>query len=103
MGGDYLREHFTDRVEHIAEICVQSQDEGQAVADAMLAARQRRFVSVEGCVTGDPSLRVGTVVDITGVGPRFENSYYVTHAQHRYTRAEGYVTDFRAECAFFNG
>ena len=103
LGSAYLEEHFGDRVEHIGEIAVEGQDEGQAVADAMLAARQRRFVQVEGEVTGDPGLRVGCVLDITGVGERFENSYYVTHAKHRYSQASGYLTQFRAECAYFGG
>ena len=102
-GSEYLEEHFANRSEHVGELAVSSQDEGQAVADSMLAARQRRFVSVEGCVTGDPGLRVGTVVEISGVGPRFENAYYVTHCQHRFAKADGYVTDFRAESAHFGG
>lgn len=102
-GSDFMAEHFAERREHVGEIAVEDEAEGQAVADAMLAARQRRFVSVEGSVTGDPGLRVGTVVEITGVGPRFENAYYVTHAQHRYDRANGYITDFRAESAFWRG
>jgi len=103
-GAEYLQEHFARRSEHVAEAAPADQAEAQAIADAMLAARQRRFVSVEGRVTGDPALRVGTVVEITGVGPRFENAYYVTHAQHRFHRAgDGYVTEFRAECAYFGG
>lgn len=102
-GAEFLAEHFSPRSEHIGEIAVSSQEEGQAIADAMHSARQRRFVSAEGTVTGDPSLRVGTTLQITGVGPRFENSYYVTHAQHHFSRADGYTTDFRAECAFWRG
>lgn len=102
-GHAFLDEHFSRRSEHIGEIAVSCREEGQAIADAMHSARQRRFVSAEGTVTGDPSLRVGTLLDVTGVGPRFENSYYVTHAQHHFSRDEGYLTDFRAECAFWGG
>ena len=51
----------------------------------------------------DPEDRRATVVEITGVGPRFENAYYVTHAQHRFHRSSGYITDFRAESAYFGG
>lgn len=103
-GHEFLSEHFESRAEHIGEIAVSSQEEAQTIADAMHSARKRRFVSAEGCVTGDPSLRVGTLLEITGVGPRFENTYYVTHAQHRFSRdAGGYTTDFRAECAFWGG
>lgn len=101
---EFLNEHFAARSEHIAELAVASEAEAQLVADAMHSVRQRRFVSVEGCVTGDPQLRVGSQVEITGVGPRFENTYYVTHAQHHFSRDDGgYVTDFRAECAFWGG
>ena len=102
-GAEFLREHFSARSEHVGEFAVDGEPEGQALADAMLAARQRRFVSVEGSVTGDPGLRVGTVVEVAGVGPRFANAYYVTHAQHRYDRTNGYLTDFRAESAFWGG
>lgn len=100
-GADVLQESFAPRTEHVAEAPVLSEAEAQAIADALHSARARRFVQAEGCVTGDPSLRVGKTLDIRGVG-RFENTYYVTHAQHRFNRDEGgYVTDFRAECAFW--
>lgn len=103
-GHEFLDEHFAPRSEHIGEIAVANQDDGQAIADAMHSARQRRFVSAQGTITGDPELRVGTLIDVTGVGPRFENTYYITHAQHRFSReGGGYTTDFRAECAFWGG
>ncbi|WP_284124238.1 phage late control D family protein [Parerythrobacter aestuarii] len=103
-GHEFLDEHFSARSEHIGEIAVSTQEEGQAIADAMHSARQRRFVCAEGTITGDPSLRVGTLLEVSGVGPRFENTYYVTHAQHHFSRdGSGYVTDFRAECAFWGG
>jgi len=103
-GHEFLEEHFDPRSEHIGEIAVATEAEGQVVADAMHSVRQRRFVTAEGTVTGDPSLRVGTLLEITGVGSRFENTYYVTHAQHHFSREDGgYVTDFRAECAFWGG
>lgn len=103
-GDAVLAAEFSERSEHIAEIAVSNQEEAQTVADALHSRRARRFVSVEGKVTGDPALRVGTVVEIAGVGPRFENSYYVTHAQHRFTKSSGgYLTSFRAESAYWGG
>jgi phage protein D len=103
-GEEFLAESFAPRTEHIGEIVVKNRDEGQAVVDAMHSVRQRRFVSAEGSVTGDPSLRVGCSLAITGVGQRFENTYYVTHAHHHFSSSEGgYITDFRAETAFWGG
>ncbi|MGA2412563.1 MAG: hypothetical protein ABSG46_19535, partial [Candidatus Binataceae bacterium] len=58
------------------------------------------FVSVEGTAQGNPGLRVGTQVNLSGVGGRFSNSYYVVRVCHRYDLEHGYYTDFEAECAF---
>lgn len=102
-GSAILGEAMAERHEHAGAQSVQDRAEAQALAEAAASRRARRFVSVEGRATGDPRLRVGTRVAISGTGPRFDNTYYVTHAQHRYDRQEGYVTEFRAECAFFGG
>lgn len=102
-GAAILGEAMAARHEHAGAQSVQDRTEAQALAEAAASRRARRFVSVEGRATGDPRLRVGTRVAIAGTGPRFDNTYYVTHAQHRYDRQEGYVTEFRAECAFFGG
>src|SRR6266571_2189175 len=46
--------------------------------------------------------RVGTHVNVAGLGDRFDNTYYVVEARHRYgVPTPGYVTDFRAECAYW--
>lgn len=100
-GAQLLARSFGPRVAHLGAVEVASQAEGQAVADAMAAARARRFVTVEGEATGDPRLRVGTKLALTGLGPRFDNTYYVTEARHRFDQAEGYRTEFRAECGFW--
>jgi phage protein D len=45
-------------------------------------------------------VRVGTHVTLSGLGPRFSNTYYVTRCRHRYDLASGYETDFTAVSAF---
>lgn len=102
-GAALLQPIFGARVEHLGAVSVQSRAEAQAIADAMLSARARRFVTLEGTGTGDPRLRVGTVVALAGCGPRFDNKYYVTQVQHRYDQSSGYQVDFRAESAFWGG
>jgi len=62
--------------------------------------RARRLEQLEGITEGNPRLRVGSHVAISGVEARFENTYYVTRASHRFDLREGYRTEFSAECAY---
>jgi hypothetical protein len=38
-------------------------------------------------------------VRLSGLGPRFSNTYYVTRCCHRFDTERGYETDFSAEGA----
>jgi hypothetical protein len=69
-------------------------------ARARHGARARRFVTADGTAQGDPALRVGAWLTLLGVNPMFVNVYAVTSATHRFDAADGYLTDFLAECAF---
>ena len=53
-----------------------------------------------GTAEGNPSIRVGTHVRLTGLSRRFNNTYYVTRCCHRFDLERGYETDFVAESAF---
>jgi phage protein D len=101
-GAEYL-EGFGEAVEHFAAAPVTTADEAQALIDAVGARAARRFVVARGAAVGDPRLRVGAHLTLEGVGPRFANTYHVTLARHRFDRTDGYVTEFEAECAYFNG
>jgi uncharacterized protein len=91
---------FGRRSHHISHLGVRDDAEARAVAAAVSDHRSRRFVSLEGTSAGNGKVRVGTHVQITGLGDRFDNTYYVVEARHRYAApSPGYVTDFRAECA----
>lgn len=94
---------FGDTGEHLGGAPVTNDAEARALAEALGARRARRFVTAQGRAQGNPQLRVGTHLKLAGIGPRFTNSYYVTACCHRYDRNTGYVTDFEAECAYFNG
>jgi uncharacterized protein len=74
--------------------------EAAARARAANGARARRFVRADGTAQGDPALRVGSWLTLTGLNPMFVNAYAVTEATHRFDAADGYLTDFVAECAF---
>jgi phage protein D len=100
-GVDQLRQALGERSEHLGHTGATTTDEAQAIADAAFDRRARRFVCVEGTAIGNPAIRVGTSVKLSGLSRRFDNTYYVVRAVHRYDKTVGYETDFRAECAFF--
>jgi phage protein D len=99
-GPDLLPDALARRSHQISHLAAASNAEANAIAEAAFDQRQRRFVTVEGTAEGNPAVRVGSHVTLAGLGPRFDNVYYVTRCRHRYDLRVGYETDFTAECAF---
>jgi phage protein D len=99
-GAQLMRDTLGARSEHLGDPAVANAAEAKALAETIFDRRARAFVSVEGTAQGNPGLRVGTQVNLSGVGGRFSNSYYVVRVCHRYDLEHGYYTDFEAECAF---
>ncbi|QRN93101.1 hypothetical protein JRI60_28275 [Archangium violaceum] len=102
-GANVLRDTLGERSEHLGDVPATTDEEARAIATAAFDQRARRFVCVEGTAEGNPALRVGTHVSLQGMGRRYDNTYYVVRACHRYDLARGYETDFEAECAFLGG
>jgi hypothetical protein len=100
-GSRVLRDAINDRSEHIGHLAVTTSEEAQAFADAAFDRRARRFVCVDGTAEGNAALRVGAHVTLKGMSQRFDNTYYVVLACHRWDLMGGYETDFIGECAFF--
>ncbi|XXT19178.1 hypothetical protein WME94_54025 [Sorangium sp. So ce429] len=99
-GARLLEEALGARSEHLAHAPALSSAEARALADAHFDQRARRFVCIEGTAEGNPAVRVGTHVRVRGISARFDNTYYVVKACHRYDQTRGYETDFEAECAY---
>lgn len=99
-GKDWVSIALSTRSEHLGQFANLDQSEAQALVDAELLQRVRRFVVAHGLAEGNPNLRVGSWVTLTGIGPRFSNPYYVTSAVHRFDTEKGYETEFTAECAY---
>lgn len=102
-GTDWLVQAFGARSEHLSGPLVTADDEATAVAQAAFDQRARRFVRAEGLSEGNPRLRVGSTVAISGVSTQFDNSYYVIGARHLFDTRQGYRTEFVAECAYLGG
>ena len=99
LGASLMRQVLGPRSEHVGHIAVTSDAEAQALADTIFDQRARSFVSAEGTATGHPSIRVGSHLQLSGVSPRFENTYYVVSTHHRFDLLAGYMTEFKAESA----
>jgi len=95
-GAELLRDAIGERSEHIGHLCVNNQEEAQLLADSAYDQLARRFVCVEGTAEGNPAIRVGSNVALSGISSRFDNTYYVTAACHRFDVKQGYETDFEA-------
>ena len=101
-GVEYL-EPFGNTAEHLAGAGVPDQTTGDVLINAHGAARARRFVVARGEAIGNPALRVGAHLTLEGIGARFSNTYQVVSTCHRFDTRAGYITEFEAECAYFNG
>jgi phage protein D len=99
-GSEFVRQAYGDRSEHLSHAGAQNESEAQALVNAAFSERVRKFVCAEGVAEGNPGIRVGTHLTLQGLGPRFQNTYFVTKVRHHYDLTKGYRTIFSAECAY---
>jgi len=102
-GKDWLGQALSARSEQLGEFSSLNAAEAQALVDAEFVQRMRRFAVAHGVAEGNPNLRVGSWLTLTGLGPRFSNDYYTTAAVHRFDTDKGYETEFSAESAYLGG
>jgi len=76
----------------IADAQVTSATEARTLADRMVADLRQSLVTGEGRCPGQPEMRVGTRLSLTGIG-RFSGSYTVTEVTHTFGTG-GYQTTF---------
>jgi uncharacterized protein len=98
-GKDWLAQALSSRSEQIGQFASLNTGEAQALVDAEFVQRMRRFAVAHGVTEGNPNLRVGSWLTLTGLG-RFSNDYYTTAAVHRFDTDKGYETEFTAESAY---
>jgi phage protein D len=99
-GASVLRDKFDAVIETVGHEDALTSREAQAMAKALYGQRARRFVLADCTAQGNAQIRVGSWVTLAGVNPFFANVFSVTEAVHRFDQANGYLTDFRAECAY---
>ncbi len=79
---------------HIASEPVKSQGEGQAVAQALLDKLANGYIAAEGVSDGNPSIRAGASVQVSGLGTKFSGLYRVAAATHILRGGATYETHF---------
>ncbi len=79
---------------HIATEPVKSQSEGQAVAQALLDKLANGYIAAEGVSDGNPHIRAGTCVQVSGLGQKFSGLYRVAVATHILRGGATYETHF---------
>jgi phage protein D len=86
---------FGKAIETIMRVPVLSQAEADQAAVGRFKAAQLDFIRGDGRLRGRTDVRAGRVLRLVDLGQRFSGDYYVTSAVHRYSRRDGYHTDFR--------
>ena len=74
-----------------------SQAEAEAFARGQLQSRAKRFLSGDIRCQGEPQLRSGREIELSGVSERLRGIYQVVHCVHRFDGRTGYETHLRVE------
>lgn len=98
-GQSILSSAFEDRPERIVHEVPLDNEEARALAESAFRRQARRFLTGHAQTEGDGRVRAGTHVELDGLGPLFDGTYYVTEVTHTFDLQRGYRTLFRVERA----
>jgi phage protein D/phage baseplate assembly protein gpV len=71
-----------------------SPSEATSIGQSMLDQLANAYLAAEGTCHGDPRIKAGAKLNITGVGAKFSGTYRVAKAVHAITGGGGYTTSF---------
>ena len=84
---------------HVATEPVKNADEGKALAQALLDKLANGYVAAEGVTAGNPQIRAGAKIQVTGLGEKFSGTYRVATATHVLRGGGTYETHFANSAA----
>jgi uncharacterized protein involved in type VI secretion and phage assembly len=84
---------FDDATLHVATEPVHTQGEAKNLAQALLDKLANGYIAADGVAPGNPRIRAGATVNVTGVGTKFSGTYRVAHSMH-VLRVGAYETRF---------
>jgi phage protein D len=96
-GGDILARTLGDRTDTLAHGCPATAAEARQLAEASYRHAARSFVTGEGLCETDPRLRVGAVLELSGLGPLFDGRYRAIAVSHLFDPEEGARSAFRCD------
>ncbi|HYV24495.1 MAG TPA: hypothetical protein VE969_04600 [Pyrinomonadaceae bacterium] len=96
-GVSILQSALGARKEALAHTVPLNHDEAQHEAETFFKMSARRFVVGRGVAETKASLRVGTKLDLQGLGPLFNGKYYAVEVKHIFDLAKGLRTEFKSE------
>ncbi|GGO76221.1 hypothetical protein GCM10011348_02910 [Marinobacterium nitratireducens] len=76
-----------------------SQAEADAYAQAHFHRMAKRFVQGDIVCQGEPTLKSGREILLSGVSPRLRGTYQVVHCSHRFDSSTGYETHLKVNRA----
>lgn len=96
-GPSILQRALGARKESLVHTIPFTSQEAQSTADAYFKMNARRFVVGHGVAETNLDLRVGSYVNLTGLGPMFSGKYYVSEVRHMFDRRRGLRSEFTSE------
>lgn len=96
-GASVLQSAFGERKERIVHMAPFSRQEARSLSEAKYRQIAGKFVTGRGTAVGDGRIRVGSHLQLQGLGDMFGGNYYVTRVRHTFDRGNGYQTTFEVE------
>ena len=90
---------FAGGAVHVATEPVKTKSEGDALAQALLDKLANGYIAAEGVTDGNPDIRAGAKIHVTGLGQKFSGTYRVATATHLLRGGGTYETHFANSAA----
>lgn len=78
----------------VTDLPITSQAEGDVLARSLLSELWANDIQAEGRAVGEPKIRPGARINVTGLGQRFSGEYYVTWARHTFDAEGHFISHF---------
>lgn len=98
-GSSVLSSAIGERKEALVHTVPLTSSEAQGVAEAYFRISARRFLRGHGVAETEAKLRVGSHVNLQGLGSLFSGKYYVSEVKHLFDGTKGLRTEFVGERA----
>ena len=76
-----------------------SQTEAEAYAESHFSRQAKKFIQGEIVCQGEPTLKSGREIELSGVAPRLRGTYQIVHCSHRFDGQSGYETHLKVNKA----